>query len=129
MDRRQRIDLNGEGALPSGVGSPDLVRDGARELLQVHQTGGDFLPPEPGESEQIVNELAHAARVLVDDAQQPLRLGIELRVMILEQNAGEAVDRAQRSAQVVRYGVRECLQLGIRPFEGLRALGYLRFEM
>ena len=94
-----------------------LLHHFAREARHVDRHQHGLLAPEPREGEKVVDQLPHAARVAAHDAEQPLRLGVELlhvvllqhldgigvesARMIFEQQAREPVDGAQRRAQVV----------------------------
>src|SRR4029079_11838955 len=78
--------------------------------------------PQARELEQVLDQLAQAAAAGVDPRQQVARLLGELVGEVLEQDLREPVDRAQRSAQVVRDRRAERLEVAVAGLERVGAL-------
>src|SRR5438093_12056288 len=108
MGRWQRGDRDVDRAVPLTPAQP--VRDALHGVRHIDGRGLQLLAAEARESEEVVDQLAHSPGVLVDDAQEALRLGLELGAVILEENTGEAVYGSERRPQVVGDGVGERLQ-------------------
>ena len=92
-------------------------------LAQRHVAARD-----PREHEQVVDELRHALRGGADAGEVVRRLAVEPVAVVLQQREAEAVERAQRRAQVVRHGVAEGLELGVGGLERVRALAHAALE-
>ena len=69
------------------------------------------------EREEVVDELAHALCAGAHPAEVVAPSLVEAVAVVLEQRLAEAVDRAQRRAQVVRDRVAERLELLVLPLE------------
>jgi len=63
------------------------------------------------EAKQVVDEPAHLTGVVAHELQVLLRFGCELRRVLLQQDAREPIDRAQRCPQIVGDGIAESLEL------------------
>ena len=72
------------------------------------------------EGQDVVDQLAHLAGVLLDDAEQTQPLGVERVRVILDEHRDEPVDGAQGRTQVVRYRVAEALEVVHRRLELVR---------
>ena len=100
---------DGERDVPLAV--DDLVGHLARERRHVDALGRRRRARHAREREQVVDEALHPVDVLADDAGHATAFVAEGRAVVLEQHRREAVDRAQRRAQVVRHRVAERLEL------------------
>jgi hypothetical protein len=98
-------------AVRTGPLADELGRPRARQRRHVHFGLHRLGACEAREVEQAVDQLRHLARVGLDLHEQLVAVGIEAVGVLLAQDRREAVDRAQRRAQVVRDAVRERLEL------------------
>ena len=108
--RRQRLHLD-LGILGSDRMSAQLVDHVLHQRRHVDLAGCHWRPAEPGEGQQIVDQLPHAPGVLADGGEALAASRTECVVMIFFENRGVLVDRAQRGAQIVRDRIAEALQL------------------
>src|SRR5919202_2155045 len=94
---------------------PLLVRAQLRERLVdegagSHPLGGERLAAQARKGEQIVDQATHLLRVVTHEVEVPLGVRGELRRVLLQQDAREAIDGAQGRAQVMGDGVAESLE-------------------
>ncbi len=75
------------------------------------------LSAESRELEQLIDHAAHLVGAGLDPLQRVKRLGGRVVSQLIFEHAGEAVDRAQRGAQVVGDGVAESLEFAHGGFE------------
>jgi hypothetical protein len=101
----------------SGAEALQIGDDLRGDVAQVHPFELHLGARDPREREQIVNQLAHAARGVANPIEVAARLFVERRPGILDDRLAEAVDAAQRRAQVVRDRIAERLQLAVRIVE------------
>src|SRR5687768_3851013 len=97
----QRADVDG------GIAARQLLRHLAREAGHVDRALAEGEPPEARKIEQVVDELPHVPAARAHHAEQAPALRVEARAVVLFEDLGEAVDRPQRRAQVVRDRVAE----------------------
>ena len=93
--------------------------------LPLHRRAADLR-----ERQQIVDQLAHAARVDLDALEMASRRRVERGGVILLENLHEAGDGAQRRAQVVRHRIAERLELAVggAQFRGPRLDAQLEID-
>src|SRR5581483_2915052 len=113
--REQRSDVHARASL--GIETPRLRDHRERQGGHVHAGLLETLPPHTREREQVVDQAPHLSCVFPHDAENPAAVVVQPRPVILDEDAREAVDRAQRGAKVVRHGVAERLQLLVRRRE------------
>ena len=73
----------------------------------------NLLPRQPRQLQQVVDEPSHALRGVADAGEVVLAGLVEALAPVLAQRLSEAVDAAQRRAQVVRHGIAERLELAV----------------
>ncbi len=106
------------------------VRDHlARELADVDVAPRELAARHLGKIQQVLDQLAHALRRGADASEVAARLLGHLLGKVLEQRLAEAVDRAQRRAQVVRHRIAERLELGVGRLQLDGALLDARFQL
>jgi hypothetical protein len=109
LDHRQRRHLE----TGRRVGLAQLSCHVARQVVEVD---GPRRQRDPGGArvvEQVVDQLAHAVAAMLDALEHVAGLLAQALVLVLVEQAGEAVDGAQRRAQVVGDRVGEALQLAV----------------
>ena len=111
--------------VPPLIGVPHLLHDRLRKRCHVHRPHLQGLPAHAREHQEVVDELAHPFGILSDPREERLPVGRQRAAIVLEQRLREAVDGAQRGAQVVRHGVAEALELGVRRLQPATGFGDL----
>ena len=100
----------------------------AGQRAQVHRHRLDPAARDARQVEQVVDDVAHAQAGAADALQVLQRLAVFATGAALRHQAGEAVDAAQRPAQVVRDGIAERLQVLDHRRELGRAPGDALFQ-
>ena len=95
----------------------DLVEDFSHQRRHVGVRQMHVMLPQPREVEQVVDQPAHALGLAADHGQHAPALFVQLRSMLLLEDAGEAVHRPQRRPQVVRDRAGEGFQFLVRGFQ------------
>ena len=90
-------------------------------MAEVHGLHRKLPTAHARELQQVIDELSHPLRGDANARQQVLAVVVEHCLIVLDERLAEAVNRAQRGAQVVGDGVAERLQLfvGRLNFEGV----------
>ncbi len=99
--------------LAPGTRGAQVVDRLPHQVVERHRRDREPLAPETGEREQILDQLLHAARPILDDSQEPAWLTVESRPEVLLQDRHVAPDRPERRAEIVRNRVGECLQVAV----------------
>jgi hypothetical protein len=90
-----------------------FIDDILGERIHVDCERPEFLAPDARESEQVVDEGAHASGLPVDNRQIAPAFFIQVCLVVVHQYAGKAADRAQRRAQIVRHRIAEAFELPV----------------
>ncbi len=98
---------------PVGLGPLQLRRDILCEAGQVNRFAGKFGTRHTRQCQQIVNQAAHLLRGFAHKLQVTAALVIQLVSIILKQRQTEAIDSAQRRAQVMGNRIAERLKFAI----------------
>jgi len=78
----------------------NLVDHFTHQGIDVHVAACDRLASQSRKRQQVVDESAHSPAVFPDHGEKAMFLGIELLLIVFFQHQGEAVDGAQRRAQI-----------------------------
>ncbi len=95
---------------------------------EIDRVAAQFGAADARKAQHVVNQLAHLLGGFADALQVMPRFFGERIVKILQQNAAEAIQRAQGSAQVVRNRVGERLQLAVAGLQFQCARAQLVFH-
>lgn len=120
------VDVEGHGSIAQL--HPDLRDRVGHEPVEVHGFSPGCPGRHPGELEQGLQESLHPLGSGVDSLEVLAPLLVELPRVLIGQDPRERIDRAQRSAKVVRHGVRKRLELLVRLGQPLGALGNAALE-
>ncbi len=96
---------------------PDFLESVLDDVVHINSCGFDGFAPQPRERQEIIDEMFHLLAAVANDLQQPARLVVELVPIVLLEDAGETVYRAQGRAQVVRNRIAEAFQLLVGRLE------------
>ena len=100
---------------------PQVLRPFSSQVRHLDHANVHADTAQAGELQQIVDQFARLHGGLLDDAQTALGFGIQMRSMVLFDDADIGVDGAQRRPQVVRDRIGKTLQLivGVRQRRSL----------
>ena len=81
---------------------PDqLVEHGGCQFFHIDFGGVHFLAAQPGQGQEIVDELPHLAGLMMNDIQVSLTIGVQFIGAVLQQHPGKAADGPERRPQVM----------------------------
>jgi len=107
---------------------PQVCHHFAGDSAQVHRHAAQLAAGYPAEFEDVVDENRHPLRGGPDALEVASALDIELRGAVLEHDAAEPVDAAQRRAQIMRHRIAKRLQLPVACREIGGAVRHALFE-
>ncbi len=110
------------------IGGLELLPDLPEQSRHVQRCRRQLRPAQPGEVQEVVDELAHHPDVVPDDVELADDFGIEFIGVLREDHPAVPVDGPERGAQVVGNGIAETLQFPVGGLELPRSLlqGFLR---
>ncbi len=111
------------------AGEVQILHHGIHNIPEVHGGLPQLGPGQPGEGQQVVDELGHLRRAGPDDSEDPQPVLVQPGSMVLFQDPGKTVDGANGSLEVVGDGVAERLQLPVGGLQGAGPLLHPGFQL
>src|SRR5262249_49723183 len=96
---------------------PDLRNHFLDQLLEVHVARPAFGPPDPGECQQIIDQVAHSLCGFQNRLQVFLTLVVQRTRCVLLQQFRVTDEMAQRRPQVMRHGIGKRLELLVGHYQ------------
>ena len=106
-----------------------LGDDRCDQCAEVHRLAAQLATGQARQLEQIVNQMRHTLAGRTHALQMLAPVVLQPIAIVFEQHLTEAVDAAQRRAQIMRHRVAECFELAVGSGQLGRALLHQLLEM